>query len=166
MKISRGFQGLQVSAWQSATLLPISCNSVQPVPARVEEPVSPVRQSSIIGFFYYEHVFRPMGDICSLFLSDWATENSDFKKWPKAYRNLLYRMNFYIAWKSPPRFDKFVYWNILYCIDAQSDFKNKLQISPIGRKNVFIVKEPDSSGGAANDAPIRSQHGKVSCQNW
>ncbi len=35
----------QVSAWQSATLLPISCNWLQPVPARVEEPVSPVRQS-------------------------------------------------------------------------------------------------------------------------
>ena len=32
----------QVSAWQSATLLPISCKSVQPVPAWVEEPVSPV----------------------------------------------------------------------------------------------------------------------------
>ena len=31
----------QVSVWQSATLLPISCRSVQPVPARVEEPVGP-----------------------------------------------------------------------------------------------------------------------------
>ena len=28
----------QVSAWQSQTLLPISCKSVQPVPALVEEP--------------------------------------------------------------------------------------------------------------------------------
>ena len=37
---------IQVSAWQSATLLPISCKSAQSVPARVEEPVSPVRQSS------------------------------------------------------------------------------------------------------------------------
>ncbi len=36
----------QVSAWQSATLLPISCKSVRPVSARVENPVSPVRQSS------------------------------------------------------------------------------------------------------------------------
>ncbi len=36
----------QISAWQSATLLPKSCQSVQPVPARVEEPVNPVRQSS------------------------------------------------------------------------------------------------------------------------
>ena len=35
----------QVSAWQSATLLPISCKSVQPVPARVEEPVSLVKLS-------------------------------------------------------------------------------------------------------------------------
>ncbi len=33
----------QISAWQSATLLPISCKSVQPVPVRVEEHVSPVR---------------------------------------------------------------------------------------------------------------------------
>ncbi len=32
----------QVSVWQSATLLPISCKSVHPVPSRVEEPVSPV----------------------------------------------------------------------------------------------------------------------------
>ncbi len=39
----------QVNAWQSATLLPISCTSVQPVPARVEEPVSSVRQSSSGG---------------------------------------------------------------------------------------------------------------------
>ncbi len=39
----------QVSELQSATLLPISCKSVQPVPARVEEPVSPVRQSSSGG---------------------------------------------------------------------------------------------------------------------
>ena len=39
----------QISAWQSATLLPISCNSVQSVPARIEEPVSPVRQSSTGG---------------------------------------------------------------------------------------------------------------------
>ncbi len=31
------------------TLLPISCKSVQPVPARVEEPASPVRQSSSGG---------------------------------------------------------------------------------------------------------------------
>ncbi len=31
----------QVIAWQSTTLLPISCRSVQPVvPARVEEPVA------------------------------------------------------------------------------------------------------------------------------
>ena len=36
----------QVSAWQSTTLLPISCNSVQPVQAWVEEPVSPTSQSS------------------------------------------------------------------------------------------------------------------------
>ncbi len=36
----------QVSVWQSATLLPTSCNSVQPVPARVEKPVSLARQSS------------------------------------------------------------------------------------------------------------------------
>ena len=40
----------QVSAWQSATLLPIGCKSVQPVPARVEEPVSPARQSTIHPF--------------------------------------------------------------------------------------------------------------------
>ena len=33
----------QVSAWQSAALLPISCTSVSPVPSWVEEPVSPVR---------------------------------------------------------------------------------------------------------------------------
>ncbi len=39
----------QVSVWQSVTLLPISCKSVQPVPARVEEPVSLVRQSSSGG---------------------------------------------------------------------------------------------------------------------
>ncbi len=39
----------QVSAWQSATLLPISCKSVQPVPAWLEEPVSPLRQSSSGG---------------------------------------------------------------------------------------------------------------------
>ncbi len=39
----------QVSACQSATLQPISCKSVQPVPARVDEPVSPVRQSSSGG---------------------------------------------------------------------------------------------------------------------
>ncbi len=32
----------QVNAWQSATLLPISCKSAQPVPALVEEPVCPV----------------------------------------------------------------------------------------------------------------------------
>ncbi len=36
-------------ARQSATLLPISCKSVQPVPAWVEEPVSPVRQPSSGG---------------------------------------------------------------------------------------------------------------------
>ncbi len=35
-------------AWQSATLLPISCKSVQPVPARVEELVSPVRQFLVV----------------------------------------------------------------------------------------------------------------------
>ena len=34
--------GSQVSAWQSATLLPVSCNSV-------EEPVSPEMQSSSGG---------------------------------------------------------------------------------------------------------------------
>ena len=34
----------QVSAWQSATLLPISCKSAQPVSTRVEEPVSQVRR--------------------------------------------------------------------------------------------------------------------------
>ncbi len=39
----------QVSAWQSATLLPISCKSLQPVPAWVEGPVSPARQSSSGG---------------------------------------------------------------------------------------------------------------------
>ena len=39
----------QVSAWQSATLLAINCKSVQPVPARVDEPVNPVRQSSYGG---------------------------------------------------------------------------------------------------------------------
>ena len=39
----------QVRAWQSAILLPISCKSVQPVPARVEEPVSLIRQSSSGG---------------------------------------------------------------------------------------------------------------------
>ncbi len=38
----------QVSAWKSATLLPIGCKSVQPVPARVEEPVSPVRHSLLV----------------------------------------------------------------------------------------------------------------------
>ena len=36
----------QISAWQLAIKLPISCKSVQPVPVRVEEPVSPARQSS------------------------------------------------------------------------------------------------------------------------
>ncbi len=36
----------QVSAWHHTTLLSISCKSVPPVPARVEEPISPVRQSS------------------------------------------------------------------------------------------------------------------------
>ncbi len=40
---------LLVSAWLSATLLPISCKSVQPVPARVEDPVSLVWQSSSSG---------------------------------------------------------------------------------------------------------------------
>ena len=30
----------QVSAWQSATLLPINCKFVRPVPARIEQPVS------------------------------------------------------------------------------------------------------------------------------
>ena len=34
----------RVCAWQSATQLGISCKSVQPVPARVEEPVSLVWQ--------------------------------------------------------------------------------------------------------------------------
>ncbi len=34
----------QISVWQSATLLPISCKSVPPVPAWVEEPGSSVRQ--------------------------------------------------------------------------------------------------------------------------
>ncbi len=42
------FTMCQVSAWQSATLIPISCKSAQPVPARVEESVSPVRRSSIV----------------------------------------------------------------------------------------------------------------------
>ena len=42
----------QVSAWQSPTLLPISCKSVQPVPVRVEETVSLVRQSSSGGVTY------------------------------------------------------------------------------------------------------------------
>ena len=37
----------KVSAWQSATLLPISCKSVLPVPARVEEPVSPVKHGKV-----------------------------------------------------------------------------------------------------------------------
>ena len=37
----------QVSAaWQSTALLPISCKSVQPVPARLEEPVSLVKAIS------------------------------------------------------------------------------------------------------------------------
>ena len=39
----------QVSAWQSATLLPISYKSVQSAPARVEEPVCLVKQSSSGG---------------------------------------------------------------------------------------------------------------------
>ena len=39
----------QVSTWQSATLLPISCKSAQPVTARVDKPVSLVRQSSSGG---------------------------------------------------------------------------------------------------------------------
>ena len=39
----------QVRAWQSAKLLLINCKSVQPVPARVEEPISPVKQSSSGG---------------------------------------------------------------------------------------------------------------------
>ena len=47
----------QVSARQSATLLLISCRSVQPVPARVEEPVSPVRQSSSGGVTKNIHPF-------------------------------------------------------------------------------------------------------------
>ena len=34
--------------WLSATLLPISCRSVQPVPAQVEEPVSPVRLTGLV----------------------------------------------------------------------------------------------------------------------
>ncbi len=34
----------QVSVWQSATLLPISCKSVQPVPAWVKRARNPVRQ--------------------------------------------------------------------------------------------------------------------------
>ena len=44
----------QVSAWQSATLLPISCNSVQPVPAWVKEPVSPVSHSCSSGVTIHE----------------------------------------------------------------------------------------------------------------
>ena len=39
----------RVSAWQTATMLPISSKSVQPVPAWVEEPASMVRQSSSGG---------------------------------------------------------------------------------------------------------------------
>ena len=39
----------QVSAWQSATMLPISCKSVQPVPARVEQPVSSVRHLVLVA---------------------------------------------------------------------------------------------------------------------
>ena len=35
----------QFSAWQSAMLLPMSCKSVQPVPAFIKDPVSPVGQS-------------------------------------------------------------------------------------------------------------------------
>ncbi len=35
----------QANAWQSATLLPIRCKLVPPVPSRVEEPISPLRQS-------------------------------------------------------------------------------------------------------------------------
>ena len=42
-------KGGQFWAWQSATLLPISCKSVQLFPAREEEPVSSVRQSSSGG---------------------------------------------------------------------------------------------------------------------
>ena len=52
----------QVSAWQSATLLPIRCKSVQPVPARVDEPASLLSQSSSAG----------------------ATNNSPFPKMPQA----------------------------------------------------------------------------------
>ncbi len=37
----------QVNAWQSVTLLPISCKSIPPVPARVEEPGSPERQKVV-----------------------------------------------------------------------------------------------------------------------
>ncbi len=73
----------QVSAWQSAMLLPISCKSVQPVPSRVEEPVSSTRPSSsavvpqtihpfprcskparesrlskLVGYYQYQCVFR------------------------------------------------------------------------------------------------------------
>ncbi len=38
----------QVVAWQSATLLPISWKLEQLVQAQVEEPVCPVRQSSML----------------------------------------------------------------------------------------------------------------------
>ena len=50
--ISNKYTSGQVIAWQSATLLPISCKSVRPVSARVEEPVSPERQSSSGGVTY------------------------------------------------------------------------------------------------------------------
>ena len=53
----------QVSVWQSAILLQISCKSVQPVPVRVEQPVSPVSSS---------------GD---------ATSNPPFPKMPKCCQN-------------------------------------------------------------------------------
>ena len=47
----------QVSAWQSQTLLLISGKSVQPVLARVEEPVNAVRQSSIVVVSRTMHPF-------------------------------------------------------------------------------------------------------------
>ena len=52
----------QVSVWQSVTELLINCTSLRPVPAWVEEPVSPVRRSS----------------------GDGAMNNSPFLKVPKA----------------------------------------------------------------------------------
>ena len=47
----------QVSAWQSTTLLPISCKWVQPVPAWVEEPVNQVRQILLLSVLFIMNTF-------------------------------------------------------------------------------------------------------------